>query len=57
MTYALTQATITWPMVEMFLRLCPLCKLRAKGQPTRVTASATGDEDSSTPGSSRATKR
>lgn len=25
------QATITWPMVEMFIRLCPLCKLRAKG--------------------------
>ncbi|OSD04021.1 hypothetical protein PYCCODRAFT_1408448 [Trametes coccinea BRFM310] len=26
-------ATITWPMVEMFIRLCPLCKLRAKGGP------------------------
>ncbi|KAI0330130.1 hypothetical protein GY45DRAFT_1354100 [Cubamyces sp. BRFM 1775] len=25
------QATITWPMVEMFIRLCPLCKLRSKG--------------------------
>ncbi|KAI0829676.1 hypothetical protein BC628DRAFT_1057743 [Trametes gibbosa] len=24
-------ATITWPMVEMFIRLCPLCKLRSKG--------------------------
>jgi len=24
-------ATITWPMVEMFIRLCPLCKMRAKG--------------------------
>ncbi|TBU29546.1 hypothetical protein BD311DRAFT_756354 [Dichomitus squalens] len=24
-------ATITWPMVEMFIRICPLCKLRAKG--------------------------
>ncbi|KAH9942304.1 uncharacterized protein BXZ73DRAFT_41313 [Epithele typhae] len=24
-------ATITWPMVEMFIRLCPLCKLRARG--------------------------
>lgn len=30
-------ATITWPMVEIFVRLCPLCKLRAKGTP-RVTA-------------------
>ncbi|CDO76721.1 hypothetical protein BN946_scf184796.g15 [Trametes cinnabarina] len=26
-------ATITWPMVEMFIRLCPLCKLRSKGGP------------------------
>lgn len=25
------QATITWPMVEIFIRLCPLCKMRAKG--------------------------
>ncbi|GBE81241.1 hypothetical protein BKA93DRAFT_756330 [Sparassis latifolia] len=24
-------ATITWPMVEMFIRLCPLCKMRSKG--------------------------
>ncbi|TFK75296.1 hypothetical protein BDN72DRAFT_885766 [Pluteus cervinus] len=23
-------ATITWPMVEMYVRLCPLCNLRAK---------------------------
>ncbi|KAI0702949.1 hypothetical protein C8T65DRAFT_579030 [Cerioporus squamosus] len=30
-------ATITWPMVEMFIRLCPLCKLRAKGSATRGT--------------------
>ncbi|TCD62601.1 hypothetical protein EIP91_006647 [Steccherinum ochraceum] len=25
-------ATITWPMVEMFIRLCPICKMRAKGR-------------------------
>jgi len=24
-------ATITWPMVEIFVRLCPLCKMRTKG--------------------------
>lgn len=24
------QATITWPMVEIFIRLCPLCNLRSK---------------------------
>lgn len=54
---SLIQATITWPMVEMFLRLCPLCKLRAKGQPTRITAIANGDDESSTPSTSRAMKR
>ncbi|OCH93118.1 hypothetical protein OBBRIDRAFT_772167 [Obba rivulosa] len=30
-------ATITWPMVEIFVRLCPLCKLRAKGTPRVAT--------------------
>ena len=24
------QATITWPMVGMFIRLCPICKSRSK---------------------------
>ncbi|KZT11087.1 uncharacterized protein LAESUDRAFT_721509 [Laetiporus sulphureus 93-53] len=36
-------ATITWPMVELFIRLCPLCKLRAKGP--RIPA----DEDTAAP--------
>ncbi|KAH9855203.1 hypothetical protein C2E23DRAFT_814883 [Lenzites betulinus] len=31
-------ATITWPMVEMFIRLCPLCKLRSKGGNGRTPA-------------------
>ncbi|CAL1707004.1 unnamed protein product [Somion occarium] len=29
-------ATITWPMVELFIRLCPLCKMRAKGANTNA---------------------
>ncbi|KAI0743789.1 hypothetical protein C8Q80DRAFT_1183145 [Daedaleopsis nitida] len=29
-------ATITWPMVEMFIRICPLCKPRAKGGAPRM---------------------
>ena len=29
------QATITWPMVEMFIRICPLCKIRAKSSSGR----------------------
>ncbi|PCH43734.1 hypothetical protein WOLCODRAFT_138555 [Wolfiporia cocos MD-104 SS10] len=29
-------ATVTWPMVELFVRLCPLCKMRAKGHPRAV---------------------
>lgn len=39
----LFQATITWPMVEMFSRLCPLCKMRQKGQASRP---AGADDDS-----------
>ncbi|KAI0342053.1 hypothetical protein BDW22DRAFT_1395915 [Trametopsis cervina] len=51
-------ATITWPMVELFLRLCPLCKLRAKGQATRAAAAAAAaEEEGSTSGTNRATKR
>lgn len=30
-------ATITWPIVELFHRLCPLCKMRSKG-PHRAVA-------------------
>ncbi|CCM00408.1 uncharacterized protein FIBRA_02438 [Fibroporia radiculosa] len=26
-------ATITWPMAEIFVRLCPLCKMRSKSGP------------------------
>ncbi|OAX44153.1 hypothetical protein K503DRAFT_707106 [Rhizopogon vinicolor AM-OR11-026] len=29
-TRRMGMATITWPMVEMFVRLCPLCNLRSK---------------------------
>ncbi|KAL1942655.1 hypothetical protein VTO73DRAFT_4895 [Trametes versicolor] len=35
-------ATITWPMVELFIRLCPFCKLRSKGTGRGPAA----DEDS-----------
>ncbi|OBZ68176.1 hypothetical protein A0H81_11911 [Grifola frondosa] len=41
-------ATITWPMVEMFIRLCPLCKMRSKGPP-RIAP----EEEGSTPSSFR----
>ncbi|EIN11370.1 hypothetical protein PUNSTDRAFT_124754 [Punctularia strigosozonata HHB-11173 SS5] len=30
---AVGMASITWPMAEMFVRLCPLCNLRAKAAP------------------------
>ncbi|TFK54368.1 hypothetical protein OE88DRAFT_1655016 [Heliocybe sulcata] len=43
-------ATITWPMVEIFTRLCPLCNLRAK---TNGIALATGIG----PGESSSSKR
>jgi hypothetical protein len=29
----LLQATITWPIAEIYVRLCPLCNLRSRGQP------------------------
>ncbi|KAH9935392.1 uncharacterized protein B0H18DRAFT_901850 [Fomitopsis serialis] len=41
-------ATITWPMVEIFIRLCPLCKMRGKNS-TRVAS-----EDDPAPPVSRA---
>ena len=50
-------------MVEMFLRLCPMCKMRAKGQASRAAAAAAAaaaanaDDDSSVSGAARATKR
>lgn len=33
-TEFIPQATITWPMIEMFIQLCPLCSLRNKTSPS-----------------------
>ncbi|KAF9244852.1 hypothetical protein BU15DRAFT_41517 [Melanogaster broomeanus] len=33
-TRRIGMATITWPMVEIFIRLCPLCSLRKKTNPS-----------------------
>ena len=48
-THFVPQATITWPMVEIFTRLCPHCKIRGKNNNARV---ATDEEQ--TPSASRA---
>ncbi|KAH9831225.1 uncharacterized protein C8Q71DRAFT_816651 [Rhodofomes roseus] len=42
-------ATITWPMVEIFTRLCPLCKMRGKNS----TRAAVSEEDPSASSASR----
>jgi hypothetical protein len=38
---AYIQASITWPMAEMFVRLCPLCNLRAKSAASPLAGSST----------------
>lgn len=37
-THCVPQATITWPMVEIFTRLCPHCKIRGKNNNARAAA-------------------
>lgn len=50
-------ATITWPMVEMFTRLCPLCKMRAKTTNQALKPGAAVIEDDLAGPSSRPAKR
>jgi len=46
-------ATITWPMAEIFVRLCPLCSLRVKGSSHGVKRNAASSSSFDTNGTKR----